>query len=230
MEETCTLPRIPGTGTLQQRGQELHATGSNVPKELDRPRHPAGWSEGNGGPLGGPSCRRPRNPVRDHVNSSPPARRWFRVTARSRIDRPCGRFRHVEIIVCLGGVLLDIAFPHLIGHIAARRHPIPCGCLACSSPSRRSKPRTLPSPKGEGFTDPLRRTLNEILPGIANRSIQLVADLTPPAWVARHRPTGPNNVHLAILIRLGILILGRGLSRSGKLLILRLTPRKLRRL
>ena len=35
---------------------------------------------------------------------------------------------------------------------------------------------------------PVRDYLNEILPGLANRSIQLVADLTPAAWVARHTP------------------------------------------
>jgi len=30
--------------------------------------------------------------------------------------------------------------------------------------------------------------LNEILPGLANRSIQEVADLSPAAWAARHNP------------------------------------------
>jgi transposase len=35
---------------------------------------------------------------------------------------------------------------------------------------------------------PVRDYLNEILPGLANRSIQLVADLTPAAWVARNTP------------------------------------------
>jgi hypothetical protein len=33
---------------------------------------------------------------------------------------------------------------------------------------------------------PVRDYLNEILPGLANRSIQQVADLTPAAWIARH--------------------------------------------
>jgi len=35
---------------------------------------------------------------------------------------------------------------------------------------------------------PVREYLNEILPGLANMSIQLVADLTPTAWAARHNP------------------------------------------
>jgi hypothetical protein len=34
--------------------------------------------------------------------------------------------------------------------------------------------------------NPVRDYLNEILPGLANRSIQQVADLTPVAWIARH--------------------------------------------
>jgi hypothetical protein len=32
---------------------------------------------------------------------------------------------------------------------------------------------------------PVRDYLNEILPGLADMSIQLVADLTPTAWTAR---------------------------------------------
>jgi len=35
---------------------------------------------------------------------------------------------------------------------------------------------------------PVRKYLNEILPGLADRSIQLVADLTPTAWAARQNP------------------------------------------
>ena len=35
---------------------------------------------------------------------------------------------------------------------------------------------------------PVRKYLNEILPGLADRSIKLVADLTPTAWAARHNP------------------------------------------
>jgi transposase len=35
---------------------------------------------------------------------------------------------------------------------------------------------------------PVREYLNEILPGLANKSIQLVADLTPVAWATRHTP------------------------------------------
>jgi len=35
---------------------------------------------------------------------------------------------------------------------------------------------------------PVREYLNETLPGLANRSIQQVADLTPAAWLARHTP------------------------------------------
>jgi transposase len=35
---------------------------------------------------------------------------------------------------------------------------------------------------------PVREYLKEILPGLANKSIQLVADLTPAAWAARHTP------------------------------------------
>jgi transposase len=35
---------------------------------------------------------------------------------------------------------------------------------------------------------PVREYLHEILPGLANRSIQLVADLTPAAWMARQTP------------------------------------------
>jgi len=45
--------------------------------------------------------------------------------------------------------------------------------------------------------------------------------------------SNPNTVHLSILIAFWMLIGGRGLQcrgRIGKLLILRLTPRKLRRL
>src|ERR1019366_5291508 len=33
---------------------------------------------------------------------------------------------------------------------------------------------------------PVRDYLNEILPGLANRSIQQIANLTPTAWIARH--------------------------------------------
>ena len=33
---------------------------------------------------------------------------------------------------------------------------------------------------------PVREYLNEILPGLANRSIQEVADITPAKWAARH--------------------------------------------
>ncbi len=36
---------------------------------------------------------------------------------------------------------------------------------------------------------PVRDYLNEILPGLANRSIQLIAGLTPAAWIAKHTPT-----------------------------------------
>ena len=35
---------------------------------------------------------------------------------------------------------------------------------------------------------PVREYLNEILPGLANRSIQQLDDLTPAAWIARHTP------------------------------------------
>jgi len=35
---------------------------------------------------------------------------------------------------------------------------------------------------------PVRDYLNEILPGLANTSIQLIAHLTPTAWAARHNP------------------------------------------
>ena len=35
---------------------------------------------------------------------------------------------------------------------------------------------------------PVRDYLNQILPGLANRSIQQLADLTPAAWIARHNP------------------------------------------
>jgi hypothetical protein len=35
---------------------------------------------------------------------------------------------------------------------------------------------------------PVREYLNEILPGLADRSIQEVADLSPAAWAARHNP------------------------------------------
>ena len=60
------------------------------------------------------------------VNSPPPNRRWLRVSAGSRIDRPCGRLHHLKVIVWLRRfLLLDISLPHFIGHIAARRHPIP---------------------------------------------------------------------------------------------------------
>ncbi len=33
---------------------------------------------------------------------------------------------------------------------------------------------------------PVREYLNETLPGLANRSIQQLADLTPAAWIAKH--------------------------------------------
>jgi transposase len=36
---------------------------------------------------------------------------------------------------------------------------------------------------------PVRDYLNEILPGLADRSIQQVAELTPAAWAARYNPT-----------------------------------------
>jgi transposase len=35
---------------------------------------------------------------------------------------------------------------------------------------------------------PVRDYLNQILPGLVNRSIQQLADLTPAAWIARHNP------------------------------------------
>jgi transposase len=35
---------------------------------------------------------------------------------------------------------------------------------------------------------PVRNYLNEILPGLANRSIQQLANLTPAAWIAKHTP------------------------------------------
>jgi hypothetical protein len=35
---------------------------------------------------------------------------------------------------------------------------------------------------------PVRDYLKEILPGLANRSIQQIADLTPAAWIAKHTP------------------------------------------
>jgi transposase len=38
---------------------------------------------------------------------------------------------------------------------------------------------------------PVRKYLNEILPGLADRSIQQMADLTPDAWAARHKPAQP---------------------------------------
>jgi hypothetical protein len=38
---------------------------------------------------------------------------------------------------------------------------------------------------------PVREYLNEILPGLAKRSIQQVVDLTPAAWAARHNPAHP---------------------------------------
>jgi predicted small metal-binding protein len=53
----------------------------------------------------------------------------------------------------------------------------------------------------------------------------------PEKWGRETRPK-PNTVHLTILMALRILILGSGLTRrgrSGKLLILRLTPRGFRR-
>ena len=36
---------------------------------------------------------------------------------------------------------------------------------------------------------PVREYLNDILPGLADRSIQQVANLTPAAWAARQNPT-----------------------------------------
>jgi len=33
---------------------------------------------------------------------------------------------------------------------------------------------------------PVREYLNEILPGLAKRSIQEVADITPAKWAAKH--------------------------------------------
>lgn len=38
---------------------------------------------------------------------------------------------------------------------------------------------------------PVRDYLNQILPGLANRSIQQLADLTPAAWIARHNTDNP---------------------------------------
>jgi transposase len=35
---------------------------------------------------------------------------------------------------------------------------------------------------------PVRDYLNEILPGLADKPIQQVADLTLAAWIARHNP------------------------------------------
>jgi hypothetical protein len=35
---------------------------------------------------------------------------------------------------------------------------------------------------------PVRDYLADILPGLANSSIQRVAELTPAAWIARHTP------------------------------------------
>jgi len=36
---------------------------------------------------------------------------------------------------------------------------------------------------------PVRKYLGETLPGLADRSIQRIADLTPTAWAARNKPT-----------------------------------------
>jgi len=36
---------------------------------------------------------------------------------------------------------------------------------------------------------PVRDYLNEILPGLADKPIQQVAEFTPTAWGARHNPT-----------------------------------------
>ncbi len=40
---------------------------------------------------------------------------------------------------------------------------------------------------------PVREYLNEILPGLANRSIQQVADITPAKWAARHSRNEPDS-------------------------------------
>jgi len=61
-----------------------------------------------------------------NVNSPPPNRRWLRFTARSRIDRPCGRLHHVEIVVWFRRLLLlDVSLPHLIRYIATCCYPVP---------------------------------------------------------------------------------------------------------
>src|ERR1019366_8196973 len=60
----------------------------------------------------------------------------------------------------------------------------------------------------------------------------LISPKSPSAVSSRIMQANCNTVHLTILMALGILILGSGLTcrgRSGKLLILRLTPRGLRR-
>jgi len=77
------------------------------------------------------------------VNAPPPNRRWLLVTAGSRIDRPCGRLHHVEVIVWFRRLLLlDISLPHLIRHIAARCYPVPA-CPQMLAPVPFPKSRVL---------------------------------------------------------------------------------------
>jgi len=40
--------------------------------------------------------------------------------------------------------------------------------------------------RGVDFKIPVRAYLADILPGLANASIQRIADITPAAWVAKH--------------------------------------------
>ena len=73
------------------------------------------------------------------------------VTAKSRIDRPCGRLHHIEVIIWLRGLLfLDIPFPDFIRHIAARRHPI-------TSPPQMLTP--IPLSQSRKFAQQFMRTL-----------------------------------------------------------------------
>jgi len=62
------------------------------------------------------------------VNAPPAQSRWLRITAKSRIDRPCGRWLSLhnrKFIVWLRRCLtLNVIFPHLIRYIATRRYPV----------------------------------------------------------------------------------------------------------
>ena len=85
------------------------------------------------------------------VNSPPPNRRWLRVSAVSRIDRPCGRLRRLASVFGFRSFGFGILVRQPSSLRAVQLRPVVF------------QPVTpYPSPEGEGFTDPLLGTLKTL--------------------------------------------------------------------